>query len=119
MFSSRQSSRAVRRDTFVGTALYVSPEMLNENQALPESDFWALGIIIYRITFGKAPFEGTHENLTFQKILNRELTFPEDADESVKDLIDNLLRIDPNERIKFEEIKEHPFFEGVNFETLT
>lgn len=54
-----------RRDTFVGTALYVSPEMLNNNQAGPESDYWALGVIIYQLTFGKAPFEGVHENLTF------------------------------------------------------
>ena len=47
------------------------------------------------------------------------MTFPEDADENTKDLIDNLLRIDPKERIKFEDIKEHPFFEGINFSTLT
>jgi 3-phosphoinositide dependent protein kinase-1 len=91
----------VRRGTFVGTALYVSPEMLNDNQGIPESDYWALGVILYRLTFGKPPFEGTHENLTFQKILNRELEFPEGADEITKDLIDNLLRIDPSERIKF------------------
>ena len=74
---------------------------------------------MYRLTFGKAPFEGTHENLTFQKILKRELEFPDGADESTKDLIDNLLRINPSERIKFEDMKEHPFFTGINFETLT
>jgi serine/threonine protein kinase len=35
------------RGTFVGTPLYVSPEMLEDNVALPASDLWALGCIIY------------------------------------------------------------------------
>jgi 3-phosphoinositide dependent protein kinase-1 len=71
--SSGRTTKKLRRDTFVGTALYVSPEMLQENKAGPESDYWALGIIIYRLTFGKPPFEGAHENVIFQKILNRDL----------------------------------------------
>ena len=36
-----------RRGTFVGTAYYVSPEMLNDNVSQPESDLWALGCIVY------------------------------------------------------------------------
>ena len=57
------------RGTFVGTALYVSPEMLEESLALPASDLWALGCIIYRMHTGKVPFEGATEIATFDKIL--------------------------------------------------
>ena len=35
------------RGSFVGTPLYVAPEMLNENRSGPPSDLWALGCIIY------------------------------------------------------------------------
>jgi len=34
-------------NTFAGTPLYVSPEMLNDNIACYGSDLWALGCIIY------------------------------------------------------------------------
>ena len=45
-----------RRGTFVGTALYVSPEMLNHNIAYPASDIWALGCTIYKMLTGEPPF---------------------------------------------------------------
>jgi len=72
----------------VGTAFYVSPEMLSESRAGPEADYWALGCILFKLLYGTVPFEGAHENLTFQKILNRDFNFPVDASEHAKDLID-------------------------------
>lgn len=47
-----------RRGTFVGTAYYVSPEMLQVNQATQASDLWALGCIIYKMLTGREPFQG-------------------------------------------------------------
>jgi len=47
-----------RRGTFVGTAYYVSPEMLESNHAGPEADYWALGCIIFKLLFGMVPFDG-------------------------------------------------------------
>jgi len=41
-----------RKGTFVGTPLYVSPEMLQENISSHGSDFWALGCIIYQMLIG-------------------------------------------------------------------
>lgn len=35
------------RGSFVGSPLYVSPEMLNDNSSSPSNDLWALGVIIY------------------------------------------------------------------------
>ena len=103
----------------MGTAYYVSPEMLNESRAVPGSDYWALGCILYKLLFGAVPFEGANENLTFEKILNRELVFPGDADENAKDLIDRLLRIDVADRITdFETLRAHPFFDAIDFDTL-
>ena len=45
-----------RKGTFVGTAYYVSPEMLKDNNAFPASDLWALGCIIFKMLYGIHPF---------------------------------------------------------------
>lgn len=77
----------------MGTPLYVSPEMLEDTTSTPASDLWALGCIIYRMHTGKAPFEDETESMTFERILKRELNFPEEAklSDDAKDLIDTLL----------------------------
>ena len=82
-----------RRGTFVGTAFYVSPEMLKLNQAMPASDIWALGCTIYKMLTGREPFQGQSDYYTFQMILERKLTYrPEDkVSEDAMDLIDKLL----------------------------
>jgi len=45
-----------RSNSFVGTAQYVSPELLSEQKTLPTSDLWALGCIIYQMIAGLPPF---------------------------------------------------------------
>jgi serine/threonine protein kinase len=45
-----------RRNSFVGTAQYVSPELLSEKSASRSSDLWALGCIIYQMVSGLPPF---------------------------------------------------------------
>ena len=90
-----------RRDTFVGTPLYVSPEMLEDTKSTPASDLWALGCIIYRMHVGNVPFADETEARIFEKILNRELVFPDIAnlDEKTKDIIDRLLQVNPIKRL--------------------
>ena len=63
----------------MGTPLYVSPEMLEETVSTPASDLWALGCIIYRMHVGELPFQDETEVATFEKILRRDLNFPEEA----------------------------------------
>jgi 3-phosphoinositide dependent protein kinase-1 len=53
---TKEEKEEGRKGTFVGTALYVSPEMLNDNVAYPASDIWALGCTIYKMLTGEAPF---------------------------------------------------------------
>ncbi len=42
--------------TFVGTAEYVSPELLEDDVCGPEADLWALGCIVFKMFTGRTPF---------------------------------------------------------------
>lgn len=62
--------------TFVGTAEYVSPEVLLDKESGPASDLWALGCILYQFFAGRAPFKGKTEFLTFGLIVKGDVSYP-------------------------------------------
>ncbi|OSD03907.1 kinase-like protein [Trametes coccinea BRFM310] len=110
--------------TFVGTAQYVSPELLEHNESSKSSDFWALGCIIYQMIAGRFVFRGLSD---WQKIKQLEYTFPEGFDEQAQDLIRKLLVRDPDQRLgagppgspwDMDALRNHPFFSSINWRTL-
>ena len=52
--------------TFVGTPLYVAPEMLQHSISGHFTDLWGLGCIIYEMETGEAPFRGKTDQDTFE-----------------------------------------------------
>ncbi|TRY86253.1 hypothetical protein DNTS_015828 [Danionella cerebrum] len=113
-----------RANSFVGTAQYVSPELLTEKSACKSSDLWALGCIIYQLVAGLPPFRAGNEYLIFQKIIKLEYDFPEKFFPKAKDLVIRLLSSDPGERLGCEEmggfdlLKGHVFFETISWGNL-
>ncbi|KAF9418402.1 pkb-activating kinase-like protein [Podila epigama] len=111
-----------RANSFVGTAEYVSPELLTEKAACKSSDLWALGCIIYQLLAGRPPFKGSNEYQTFQKIVKLEYSFPAGFPRAAMDLVSRLLVHDPNERLggnnKIDQLKQHPFFDTVQWNDL-
>ena len=105
-----ESSRA---SSFVGTAEYVSPELLTDKSACKASDLWAFGCIVYQLLAGRPPFKAANEYLTFQKIVALEYSFPDSFPRVAKDLIERLLVLDPSRRLSLEHIKSHEFFRGI------
>ncbi|KAI0645494.1 kinase-like protein [Trametes meyenii] len=110
--------------TFVGTAQYVSPELLEHNESSKSSDFWALGCIIYQMIAGRFVFRGLSD---WQKIKQLEYSFPEGFDEQAQDLIRKLLVRDPDQRLgagapgtpwDVQALRNHPFFATINWRSL-
>ena len=119
-FSGKEESR--RTSTFVGTADYVSPELLENQPVSYAADLWALGCLLYHMFTGKPPFKAASEYLTFQKISAceyRHLQSDDEAPPEARDLIEKLLQLDAGARIgaeSIEEVRQHPFFEGVEWD---
>ncbi|KAK4455452.1 Serine/threonine-protein kinase ksg1 [Podospora aff. communis PSN243] len=104
-----------RAASFVGTAEYVSPELLTDKTAGKPSDLWAFGCIIYQLLVGRPPFKAGTEYLTFQKIVNLEYEFPPGFPPAARDLVERCLVLDPSRRLTVEHIKNHEFFDGQMF----
>ena len=118
---------------FVGTPDYLAPETINGVRQDEMSDWWSLGCILFECLYGRPPFNADTPEEVFQNILNRNIHWPtedeEDAvSEEAKDLMNKLMCVDPKERLgsnkdgKYanggEEIKAHPWFAGLNWDTL-
>ncbi|KAI0484632.1 putative 3-phosphoinositide dependent protein kinase-1 [Xylariaceae sp. FL0804] len=104
-----------RAASFVGTAEYVSPELLTNKNACKASDLWAFGCIIYQLLAGRPPFKAGSEYLTFQKIVNLDYDFPAGFPPAARDLVERCLVLDPARRLTIEHIKNHEFFDGQKF----
>ncbi|KAG1464331.1 hypothetical protein G6F46_006591 [Rhizopus delemar] len=116
--ATEEENNIVGSRSFVGTAEYVSPELLASEPVSKEADYWAFGCVIYQMLSGKSPFKATTDYLIFQKIKNLEYTIPNEFPPAAKDLIQHLLVSNPAERLSIEAIKSHTFFEGVDWEGI-
>ncbi|CAL5351418.1 unnamed protein product [Camellia sinensis] len=79
--------------TFVGTAAYVPREVLNSSPATFGNDLWALGCTVYQMLSGTSPFKDASEWLIFQRLIARDIRYPNYFSEEARDLIDQLLVI--------------------------
>ncbi|XP_047969084.1 phototropin-2-like isoform X2 [Salvia hispanica] len=108
-------------NSFVGTEEYIAPEIITGEGHSSAIDWWALGILVYEMLYGRTPFRGKNRQKTFANILHKDLTFPSSIQVTLpaKQLVHALLNRDPDSRLGSNgganEIKEHPFFKGINW----
>ncbi|XVE93021.1 hypothetical protein REPUB_Repub01dG0154000 [Reevesia pubescens] len=108
-------------NSFVGTEEYIAPEIITGAGHSSAIDWWALGILLYEMLYGRTPFKGKNRQKTFSNILHKDLTFPSSIPVSLaaRQLINALLNRDPASRLGSgtgaNEIKQHPFFCGINW----
>ncbi|KAK6774086.1 hypothetical protein RDI58_029325 [Solanum bulbocastanum] len=111
----------VRSMSFVGTHEYLAPEIIRGEGHGSAVDWWTFGIFLYELLHGTTPFKGAGNRATLFNVVGQPLRFPETPQVSTiaRDLIRGLLVKEPHKRIAYKrgatEIKQHPFFEGVNW----
>nr|AML79023.1 putative LOV domain-containing protein [Leucobryum albidum] len=111
-------------NSFVGTEEYIAPEIISGAGHSAAVDWWALGILLYEMLFGRTPFRGKNRQKTFSNILEKEIFFPISIPVSLeaKMLIRDLLNRDPLKRLGSyrgaHDIKNHPFFRNINWSLI-
>ncbi|XP_047174443.1 serine/threonine-protein kinase D6PKL1-like isoform X2 [Vigna umbellata] len=110
-----------RSMSFVGTHEYLAPEIIKGEGHGSAVDWWTFGIFLHELLYGKTPFKGSGNRATLFNVVGQQLRFPESPATSYasRDLIRCLLVKEPQHRLGVKrgatEIKQHPFFEGVNW----
>ncbi|KAL3831912.1 hypothetical protein ACJMK2_023608 [Sinanodonta woodiana] len=105
-----------------GTPDYMAPEVILNKGHNTAADLWSLGVIVYNMLAGWAPFADEDENYiqTYHNVLNGidDVDFPDDIENMAEDLIRKLCRDDPAKRLAAHEIPTHGWFADFYWEDL-
>lgn len=125
---NRQTTRSEtqkRRGSFVGTAQFVSPEVLRGEPVQQACDYWALGAIIYQLLTGEHAFHDVCEYLIYRRVVNAAYKIPEDFPEIAADIVRKLLVVKVEDRLGSIEtggaatVKKEQFFDGIQWDSIT
>jgi serine/threonine protein kinase len=107
--------------TICGTPQYLAPEILSDVGYDNSVDWWSLGCVMYEMLVGKAPFRIPKGSYLTADLYKKKLYVPDYVTYDAKDLISKLLVPNPKNRLGHgkdgsKNIKEHPFFAGINWD---
>lgn len=102
-----------KRETLCGTPDYIPPEMISGESHDHHADVWAVGVLAYELLYGNAPFfaETGGVDATYALIKKVAFKFPSEPAISpeAKNLISNLLRRTPEDRMSLASVLTHPW----------
>ncbi|KAF2203736.1 hypothetical protein GQ43DRAFT_478776 [Delitschia confertaspora ATCC 74209] len=114
---SPEDLSGIRRTTMCGTPNYLAPEVLEKTGKghNEKVDLWAIGIMMYTLAVGRAPFHAAKREEIYQKLRKTEYSWPDLAKfanaitDDLRDLVGSLL-VHEDDRPNPDQIVNHPFF---------
>ena len=94
----------------VGTPLYMSPQILDDQKFSAKCDIWSFGMMLYEMLYGKTPWTANSPYQLFQNIKKIPLDFPSKPvrSQAIKDLLKQMLVVEDKDRISWPEIFNNP-----------
>ncbi|CAH2327761.1 kinase C delta type-like [Pelobates cultripes] len=104
----------------VGTPVNMAPEVLMNKEYGVSADWWALGILLFRMLTGKFPFNDKVKLLTYVKqVLKAPPRYPAWLTGEIRGILDKLLNKNPKARLGvIGNIRDHPFYRDINWGDL-
>jgi len=109
---------------YAGTPGYTAPEMIKNKLYGPSADIFSFGVMLYRMLCGSKPFKGKIDRDLDKAVVDRKPQFPKEIfSKDAISLLTGLLHKRPENRLGcgekgIEEIKDHPFFESIDWGLL-
>jgi tRNA A-37 threonylcarbamoyl transferase component Bud32 len=104
----KEAQPLTSENTLLGTAYYIAPEQITGGKVTPQTDIFALGVILYRIFCRKFPFTGKTAAETLSKITHGNFNPPRDINpaipENLEKLVVKCLANDP--RARYQRVEE-------------
>mmetsp|Transcript_53427 Transcript_53427/g.114882 ORF Transcript_53427/g.114882 Transcript_53427/m.114882 type:complete len:413 (+) Transcript_53427:81-1319(+) len=108
--------RLPRSHSICGSDFYLAPEVIKQEEYGREIDIWAVGIITYVLLSGSLPFFHNVLHKLYRQIVERDLSFPEQAWKNVSkgalDFILRLLQVRAGDRLTADQALSHPWLRG-------
>ena len=102
-----------------GTVVYAAPEVLQGKEYHGMlADVWSSGIVLYGMLSGYLPFGEANDEINKQNIIRGKIKFPSYFSDKAKDLLMHMLDLDPMTRYTLQEIRNHPWFNLVNYKLI-
>ncbi|KAM4708221.1 serine/threonine-protein kinase PLK4 [Discoglossus pictus] len=98
--------------TMCGTPNYISPEIATRSPHGLESDVWSLGCMLYTFLVGHPPFDTDTVKNTLNKIVLADYDIPSFISKEARELIFQLLRKNPADRLSLSSVLDHAFMTG-------
>ena len=116
IFKKNKSEKAV-----VGSSYYIAPEVLHKHYN-EKCDTWSVGVILYMLIVGRAPFDGKTDEEIIENIEKGQFNSKHkkllNSSEEVQDLVKKLLEVNVKKRLSSSEALKHPWFKKFNGKSL-
>jgi calcium-dependent protein kinase len=114
--TAQRFKKGAKMSSIIGTPYYVAPEVL-EGSYNEKCDIWGVGVIMFILLSGTPPFNGKNDDEIMKNVQKGKYEFKVDKwkgiSDEAKSLIDQMLVLDPDERISAKDSIEHAWFKKV------
>ena len=111
-FAKKNVTRKMKNETAVGTPLYMSLELLKGEPYSSKCDIWAVGFMFYELLHHRPPWTAGSVYELIKNIEKKPLAIDERLSSETKDFLRKTLGKAEKERIEWDQVFEHPIFNG-------